>query len=193
MHPADRDRVGQASAVGEQVADGDPAGPPRRPHLPQPGNVPGDRASRSSTPRSARRTAAVAVTIFVSENHGHTMPGEAGTRPATSASPAAPAARRPSGPATSTAMPGTPSPAAARIRSPAIAPAAVGASQCPIPRAVRTHVRTAARSDPTQPTAGGSSTAVAGGDQMGPRSASRHDDHCQASQGGSSPTYGKRS
>ena len=114
-------------AVGEQVAGGDLAGPPCRPHLSQRGNVPGDGASRSNTPRSASRIAAVAVTIFVIENHGHTMPGKVGTRAAMSASPAAwrparpparlPAPRRP-------AHPRLPAPGSARRRSrlPASAP-----------------------------------------------------------------------
>jgi hypothetical protein len=80
------------------------------------------------TPRSASRTAAVAVTIFVVENHGHTMPGEAGTRAALSASPApgGPHALRPGHQHMTS---GTPSPASARVRSPAIAPAGISAAQ----------------------------------------------------------------
>ncbi len=39
----DRDGVGQPGAMGQQMAGGDPAGPLRRPHLPQRRDVPGDR------------------------------------------------------------------------------------------------------------------------------------------------------
>jgi hypothetical protein len=56
----------------------DPAGPGRRPHPIQRWDMLQTGASRSSTPRSASTIAAVAVMVFVIENHGHTMPGPFG-------------------------------------------------------------------------------------------------------------------
>ena len=62
------------------------------------------------------RIAAVAVTIFVMENHGHTMSGEAARPPPRSAIPTATASRTPSGSTTATAIPGTLVPTVSRSR-----------------------------------------------------------------------------
>jgi hypothetical protein len=55
----------------------DPLGAHRRLHLPKAGTCSKTGASRSSTPRSASRIAAVAVTSFVTDSHGQTIRGEA--------------------------------------------------------------------------------------------------------------------
>jgi len=57
-------------------------------------------------PRSERRIAVVAVTIFVMENHGIAAPVVIGTSEIRSAMPTAVRARTPSGPTTTTTTPG---------------------------------------------------------------------------------------
>ncbi len=64
-------------------------------------------ASRSSSPRSARAIAVVAVAIFVIENHGAARSGAIGVPAGMSARPAPARARMPSGPTITSAMPGT--------------------------------------------------------------------------------------
>jgi hypothetical protein len=150
------------------MAGGDPAAYSGGRTCRSAGTCPETGASRSSTPRSASRIAAVAVTVFVIENHGHTMPAEAGTWAAISARPAAPPARTPSGPATSTSTPGTPSPASARIRSPAITPA-TATSPYPIRTCCgQSPARSAACTELTQRRAGTPAASRAGANAVQP-------------------------
>jgi hypothetical protein len=74
-------------------------------------------ASRSRTPRSDRRIAVVAVTIFVMENHGMAVSVVIGSPGINSAVPMAERARIPSGPTTTTATPGALPRSAAATRS----------------------------------------------------------------------------